>query len=74
MLRNAPSDGPRGRLIGMDVPAIFNQVSNTSTHDKNFGFQNYAENHYEFDNVIYALELGARKLRRFGGRFSCPEI
>jgi hypothetical protein len=37
-----------------------------SAHDKNLGSQNYSENYNEFDNVIYALELGARKVRRFG--------
>ena len=26
----------------------------------------YSENYSEFDKVIYALELGARKVRRFG--------
>jgi hypothetical protein len=29
VLRNVPSNGPRGRLIGTDVPGIFNQGSKT---------------------------------------------
>ena len=81
MLRNASSNGQRGRLVAMTVSAIFNQGSKTtfvtennvcdrkqrfSAPDKNLGSQNYSENHIEFDNVIYALELGARKVRRFG--------
>ena len=38
-----------------------------SAHDKNLGSQNYSESYIEFDNVIYALELGASKIRRFRG-------
>jgi hypothetical protein len=37
-----------------------------AAHEKNLGSQNFLENYIEFDNVIYALELGARKVRRFG--------
>ena len=33
---------------------------------QNLGSQNYSENYIEFDNAVYALESGARKVRRFG--------
>ena len=37
-----------------------------SAHDKNLGSRNYSENYIQFDDLIYALELGATKVRRFG--------